>query len=279
MGKVSAELFSLTGDQYLGREYKNNNFDCQDFVEQVMHRLGIPDNLPGSNAWYRKMTWVGTPRECIMKFGSIPKGALLFILQNDGKEPEKYRSDGIGNASHIGIKTGSSGADMVKRASEYGVADAARYNFGDGAIHSSSSRGHVVTSKFADREISGGWNRIGLWDRFDYGERINKLLTGKSESEKEGVSIVVEEEAKVIGGSLNLRASASTDARKIISIPNGCTVTVIEKTNDEWWKVKFNSYTGYVRNEYLAVQTAVEIKLPRDTAEALYNALRDALGK
>ena len=61
------------------------------------------------------------------QFGSVPKGALLFILEPVGpKTPAKFRDDGIGDVTHMGIVTGR----------------------GDGAIHSSGSRGCVATSKF-----------------------------------------------------------------------------------------------------------------------------------
>ena len=38
MAKANAETFSKSGDQYLGREYKPNDFDCQDFVEHMIAR-------------------------------------------------------------------------------------------------------------------------------------------------------------------------------------------------------------------------------------------------
>lgn len=247
MKKVSAELFSRTGDQFLGRVYKNNDFDCQDFVEQVMHKLGIADNLPGSNAWYRRMTWVGTPKECIQKFGIIPKGALLFILKQDGGEPEKYKADRIGNASHIGIKTGRTGMEMVANAVSHGVSNANLYNYGDGAIHSSSSRGHVVTSNFSDREINGGWNRVGLWDRFDYGDRINAILSGgqpqQDDTPEKGYAIVTERQVA-------LRLGPSTAATVIIRVPIGEKVK-IENPPDSWEYVSYNGKSGYMMKQFL----------------------------
>ena len=85
------------------------------------------------------------------KFGSVPKGALLFIVEPVGpKTPAKFRDDRVGDATHMGIVTGRN----------------------EGAIHSSKSRGGVVTSKFAGKTIpNGGWNRVGLLPVFDYGVR------------------------------------------------------------------------------------------------------------
>ena len=153
---IIAKELARAGCSYLGTPY--NRMDCQAFWERVLADCGLSMDLGGSNSWYRHILehgWTGTPEECKARFGSIPDGAFLFILEQDGKEPAKYRRDGIGNASHIGIKTGK----------------------GQGAIHSSSSRGCVCESVFNDRTIrNGGWNRVGLWDAFDYGTKINEIM-------------------------------------------------------------------------------------------------------
>lgn len=52
------------------------------------------------------------------------------------------------------------------------------------------------------------------------------------------------------GGSLNLRANASTNGQRITTIPNGTVLTVLQR-GSEWSQVKYNSYVGYVVNTYL----------------------------
>ena len=156
--KISALEFSMAGDKYLGRKYEE--MDCQAFVEKCMADVGYRRDLGGSNSWYRECRshgWVGSPEECAKEFGSVPKGAFLFILEPVGpKTPAKFRDDGVGDATHMGIVTGR----------------------GDGAIHSSKSRGGVVTSKFKGKTIpNGGWNRVGLLPVFDYG-----ITSGKEDN-------------------------------------------------------------------------------------------------
>lgn len=145
---VNGEKLGDVGFQYLGVPY--SKMDCQAFVEQCLRDCGLNKNLAGSNAWFREVYKNGlimTPEACVKTYGAVPKGAFLFILKDSG-EPAKYQADGLGNASHIGICTG-------KR--------------GEGAIHSSSSRGCVCESKFQGKTIkNGGWNRVGLWDMVDY---------------------------------------------------------------------------------------------------------------
>ena len=153
--KYDATAFSFAGDKYLGRPY--TEMDCQAFVERCMRDVGLVKDLAGSNAWYREVMrngWVGSPEECMRVFGVIPRGALLFILKQDGREPSKYQGDGIGNASHIGI--------CIQRH--------------DGAINSSSSKGKVCYSTFKNKSINGGWNRVGLYNKFDYGTSVNWIL-------------------------------------------------------------------------------------------------------
>jgi hypothetical protein len=139
--------------------------DCQAFVEQCLRDCGLENNLAGSNAWFREVYHNGavlTPEECVRQFGCVPAGAFLFILTQDGGEPAKYHGDGLGNASHIGIATGR----------------------GEGAIHSSASRGCVAESKFRGKTIHGGWNRVGLWNRvaYDYGEGESGVAETSQES-------------------------------------------------------------------------------------------------
>ena len=254
--KPGALSFSLAGISYLGTSYMT--MDCQEFVERTLRKVGISKNLPGSNAWYREMTWVGSPEECTRRFGCIPKGAFLFILEQDGKEPAKYRGDGIGNASHIGIYTGLTGRKMVEMATATGNQAAASCDYGDGAIHSSMSRGCVATSKFAGKSINGGWNRVGLWDDLDWGDTVNGMLTDGSEStgnggdrydssSAEGADVVTSATVWVEnGGPVKLRQSKDRKSRNFglyDEYPVGTEVEVLSSGTD-WSREASATATG-----------------------------------
>lgn len=97
--------------------YKYEQMDCQAFVEAVLRDIGVrkPDgtvyNWTGSNSMYRNYySWHGTIEECISVFGMIPVGAFVYIWKPTG-EPEKYKNDGLGNFSHVGIYCGN---DIVR---------------------------------------------------------------------------------------------------------------------------------------------------------------------
>lgn len=228
MCSPSASALADAGNAYLGRSY--SDMDCQAFVELCLKDIGISLNLPGSNAWYRRMTWTGTPEECNARFGCVPTGAFLFILLDDGKEPVKYRDDGIGNASHIGIRTAS------------------------GAIHSSASRGCVAASSFEGKSIRGGWNRVGLWDALDYGPDINSRLSafsldssGNTERSETAMKALVFCD---IGSSVKLRNSPSLSEPLYWDIPDGTSVTVLER-GERWSRIQAPGHTGYMLSSFL----------------------------
>ena len=232
---VKAQSVIRCSLKYLGIPY--STLDCQKFVEKALADAGIKKDLAGSNAWFREVMkngWIGSPEECKKQFGTIPRGAFLFILTQDGREPEKYHDDGIGNASHIGIYTGMTGSKMCEMS---GVPDADRYNFGDGAIHSSSSRGCVCTSRFFGKTINGGWNRIGIWNQIDY--------SGGDET------VFVTYFAKVVGGgALNLRTEPNKDSERLCQMPEGSIVTVTDELSG-WSQVKYYDMEGYAMSKYL----------------------------
>ena len=148
---VDGNRLGAVGFEKLGTPY--SQMDCQAFIEWCLMKCGLKMDLAGSNAWYREIRKNGaimTPEECVRQLGCVPKGAFLFIHAFDGGEEKRGYHDGLGNASHIGICTGTQG---------------------EGAIHSSKSRGCVAESRFNGKSISGGWNAVGLYNKvsYDYG--------------------------------------------------------------------------------------------------------------
>ena len=271
MGKPLAAAFASKSYLYLGTPY--DELDCQALLEAMLKDVGVKKNWKGSNAMYRDMAWVGTPEECKKKFGSIPVGTWIFILRQDGNEPAEYRKDGIGNADHVGVKTGGR----------------------KGAIHSSATKDMVAESEFKDKTIpNGGWNRVGFCKLLDYGSKIEEILYGKIYTEEETNPISAsediqeenEEEVTIMmttatvqtsGGILNIRDMPSSAGRDIGDIPNGASVQVLEKTTSEWWKVSYGGVTGYCACSYLKEVKTVSVKLTMETAGALYQALSEVL--
>ncbi len=241
---INGKALAEAGFSYLGVSY--SKMDCQAFVEQCLRDCGLEKNLAGSNAWFREVAARGavmTPEECVRQLGTVPPGAFLFILEQDGGEPAKYRPDGLGNASHIGIATGR----------------------GEGAIHSSASRGCVAESRFRNKTVSGGWNRVGLWDRvnYDYGSG-----TGTSESDESTQAplepVPAAEYARICsdnGWPVNTRKGPGTGygLSKAGKLPVGTLVEIL-KRQGEWIRIRCmdrNDATWYcwVMGKYLEAVT------------------------
>lgn len=201
------------------------------------------------------MTWTGTPEECKRKFGSIPVGAFLFILKFDGGEEKRGYHDGLGNASHIGIYTKQ----------------------GKGALHSSQSKGQVCESAFAGKSINGGWNRIGLWDKLFYSDKINAILSGNTDDKEEEIPVVTATVYAEQGDTVNLRSRESTASGLVARVPIGSEVEALEK-GDEWCKISANGHTGYMMSKFLKFGDEVEqITIEKPEAEKAYEILGGCL--
>lgn len=251
---TGAEIAKAAPD-FMGRSYAD--MDCQEYVERVLQTVGIKKNLAGSNAWLRFLSekgWIGTPEQCKEIFGCIPVGAFLFILKHDGKEPERYKQDGIGNASHIGIYTGMTENEMRDAAIAAGVAPgtAKDCTFGSGAMHSSQSRGKVCTSSFKGRSISGGWNMVGLWDEIAYTDAgIGKDPadgTNKKTGGDVGLTGTVWAES---GGTVNLRSNNRTSAGLVDRVPIGSEVEIMEPDVDGWSMIRWHGKTGWMQSRFI----------------------------
>ena len=246
---VDGNQLGDVGFKYLGTPY--SQMDCQAFVERCLADCGLRKDLAGSNAWYREVNKNGvilTPEECVKQLGCVPKGAFLFILEHDGKEPEKYKPDGLGNASHIGLCT-------IPR--------------GEGAIHSSASRGCVAESKFRQKTINGGWNRVGLWNRvaYDYGGG-GGTPAPEPEPDPEKKTAIVGNVPEGNRQDVNFRTRPSTNATLIDRIKCGETVEVLSE-DGEWAKVRWHGYTGYIMEKFL-IYDEPEPDDPAEPAEQLY---------
>jgi hypothetical protein len=233
--KVDAVAFSFAGDKYLGRSY--DEMDCQAFVERCMKDCGLPMDLGGSNSWYREIMkhgWVGTPEECMAKYGQIPKGALVFIWEPvSASTPEKFRHDGVGDLTHMGI--------VIHRH--------------DGAIHSSHSRGGVCYSKFKNKSINGGWNRIGLYDKFDYSFPVTP--SGDDEDTPPEVIVLQGKVVAPKGSTVKLRQKPSSDCKLYWDIPLGTEVMVTDY-GPEWSKVITGGLTGWMMTKFIEIQGEVK---------------------
>lgn len=50
---------------------------------------------------------------------------------------------------------------------------------------------------------------------------------------------------------LNLRSEPNQNSKVLLSVPHNAKVTIVDKNNSEWYKVKYDGKTGYVSSQYL----------------------------
>lgn len=228
-----------------------SGMDCQGLCEYLLIRCDIPRkecNLAGSNAHYRACVWTGTPEACRQRFGRIPAGAWLFIVKNDGREPEKYKGDGIGNASHMGVYLGP----------------------GDGALQASASRGRVNIGEFNGTSGSGGWNRVGLCQWVDYGlEQEEQAGDGAEEQPVETplpdgdgsgaatLPVTFTDWAQVStpdGNPVKLRFQPSRKSNLYWKVPHGAAVLVeglVDAEGTTWARARYGGRRGYIMSEFI----------------------------
>lgn len=256
---INGKTLAKAGCKYIGTPY--SEMDCQKLWEKMLSDCGLSMDLGGSNSWYRYIMqhgWCGTPEECKKKYGCVPAGATLFIREDvNASTPAQFRDDGIGDIIHMGVYTAMTGAEMCDLAIGAGVGDADRYNFGNGAIHSSSSRSGVCTSEFEGKTIpNGGWNRVGLFlDKISY-EGINQGKDPDPEPEPPAepeYAIVVAES----GSTVKMRAKPTQDCRLYWDVPIGAEVIVDEwdaatdKKKQKWSRITWAGQEGWMISEFL----------------------------
>jgi len=54
--------------------------------------------------------------------------------------------------------------------------------------------------------------------------------------------------------SVNLRSAPSVSSNIVVTLPKNLEVTVVEKTNAEWYSINVQGYNGYVAARYISVQ-------------------------
>lgn len=132
MANITGMAFAeqARSEKYTGIKYEQ--MDCQKFVETVLKDCGVrkPDgkayDWKGVNSmWRNAFTWKGTIEEAKRVYGCIPTGAWMIHWVNDGGEKERGYNDGLGNAKHIGIYTGTPGA--VRDSTRTGKRDGVGY--------------------------------------------------------------------------------------------------------------------------------------------------------
>ena len=109
---ITGLYYSQVAYSYRNSGYTYQDYDCIGFVNLCRSTAGISYLPNGTNSLWRsnRLYWKGTIADCIAAYGQIPQGALIFKCHPEGTPgydtiPPQYYGDGIGNFTHVGIRT------------------------------------------------------------------------------------------------------------------------------------------------------------------------------
>lgn len=206
-----------------------DGLDCQGYIEYCVNNAGGKMNYAGSNDMYRNAGKVYTLSEA-KRLGYLVPAAGLLIVKQDNGEPDIYKEDGLGNASHVGYYLNMDGVEVG---------------------HASASKECVTQST-----LRNGWTHVILFDDIDYSEYIGN----KEFEEDQTMAGRYRVEAE---GGLRMRTSPSLSGKYMRIIPDGTILEVMDVENN-FGKVKYMSHTGWCSMAYLKAIEATNEPGPTD---------------
>ena len=272
-------LLSLPEIPYVLGGTTINGLDCQGMIKYCAQRLGLRLDYSGSNDMYRNAcSWIGTITEARTEDRIIP-GAVAFIVEYDGQEAARYKSDGLGNASHVGLLTINGEAYSVD---------------------ASSSAGKVRCRN--ERDSLRTWTHIGWLKGVDYDEElpVANISEDMPLMNNESVKTYNLQTATVVtldGGALNMRSTPSDSANNRIGRAAAGSLVEVLEVRGEWTKIRYEGMTAWAQTKYLSMSEpsnlshqetqnipqkanknrSILVTLPEDIARILHTELDAAL--
>lgn len=171
---------------------------------------------------------------CKIRYGSYQGYVMTKFLRLAGEGT----TGGVAEGSSIQVKTGNGGLNLRETASASArvllvipdgtVLTCLQYGSTWTQVRYGTNTGYVMT-KFLTTEITSNG---GSASTPDSGADTAQVKTGN--------------------GGLNLRETASAQARVLLSIPDGASVTLLDQ-GSEWCKIRYQGTTGYVMTRYLSI--------------------------
>lgn len=166
--------------------------DCYRFVRQCVRDNGGDMKYAGSNDVFRNGITEHMPLSDAIAQDKLKSGWALFIVEPVGSgTPEKYRNDGLGDASHMGLYTDLTNNETGERVE---------------VAHSSASRGKVAAST-----LKNAWNWAAKLKDVDYSdwdeeaEEADSVGGGRDSQRPQRVNTAV-----IVADTLRARKTLST---------------------------------------------------------------------
>jgi hypothetical protein len=233
--------------------------DCQGLVEYCIRTAGGKINYAGSNDMFRHAcTWLGKLEQA-KREGKLIPGAIVFMHETDGNEPAKYKGDGLGNASHVGVYVGDKTIYSVDASASAGKVRARDKRNAEGYVwtHVGWFRevDYMVKPPQTPDEPDEIEQDAGQTDDIDVSEPPTPSPQTPRSSPPPRSNRPLPARGRVYGSQrLNLRKSPRPDGERIGGMEPG-TELEIQDEMGEWMKVRAKIgrefFTGWALSQYI----------------------------
>lgn len=251
--KPTGKSVAAAAVQAVGVGYTYDEMDCQAFVEYCVKQAGGEMDYRGSNDMARNAVWLGTLENAKAAGKLVPGAGMLIHEDTEANLPAKYRGDGLGDFSHVGLYVGENALTDVDKNGNARSCD---------VVHSSATMGRVAGST-----LQNGWTHVMWFAEIDYGVDVQPgveigaeisqgtdtgadsvpdgLTAGTPAQSADRYAVVVSPD----GGPVKLRKSASKDESLYWHVNPGARVQV-ERERDGWALIRAICTDGYTRRAY-----------------------------
>lgn len=255
--KPTGKSVAAAAVQAVGVGYTYDEMDCQAFVEHCVKQAGGEMAYSGSNDMARNAVWLGTLENAKAAGKLVPGAGMLIHEDTEANLPAKYRGDGLGDFSHVGLYVGENALTDVDKNGNVRSCD---------VVHSSSSMGRVAGST-----LKNGWTHVMWFPEIDYGMDVQPgveigaeisqetpvdangaeggLTAGTPATSVKRYAVVVSPD----GGPVKLRKSASAEETLYWLVNAGARV-LVERERDGWTLIRAICTDGYTRRAYMMAQ-------------------------
>ena len=252
--KPTGESVAAAAVQAVGVGYTYDEMDCQAFVEHCVKRAGGSMDYSGSNDMARNAVWLGTLENAKAAGKLVPGAGMLIHEDTEANLPAKYRGDGLGDFSHVGLYAGENALTDTDKNGQKRACD---------VVHSSASMERVAGST-----LKNGWTHVMWFSEIDYGAdvqpgvEIGAEISQGTDTETDSVTdgltagtpaASAKRYATVTspdGGPVKLRKSASADEALYWLVNAGARVQV-ERERDGWALIRAICTDGHTRRAYM----------------------------
>lgn len=252
--KPTGKSVAAAAVQAVGVGYTYDEMDCQAFVEYSVKQAGGEMNYRGSNDMARHAVWLGTLENAKAAGKLVPGAGMLIHEDTEANLPAKYRGDGLGDFSHVGLYVGENALTDTNKNGKSRSCD---------VVHSSSTMRRVAGST-----LKNGWTHVMWFAEIDYGvdvqpgvdigAEISQGTDTGADSVADGLTAgtpaaSAKRYATVVspdGNPVKLRKTASQKEPTYWKVNPGARV-LVERERDGWALIRAICTDGHTRRAYM----------------------------